>query len=80
MKRFMQLIIASLTIGMPLTGIAYEPATHRDLSEAAAQKSVLVVPSGVVNTTLLQDLGLKAYGDQTQLFSDAQDDTAVEAI
>ncbi|MBU6469673.1 MAG: hypothetical protein KGQ68_03150 [Gammaproteobacteria bacterium] len=51
---------------------AYEPGTHRRLSDAAASTSVLVQKSAGTNTNVLDDLGLKEYPDNRQQFTDSQ--------
>lgn len=42
---------------------AYEPGTHGQMADDAAQKSVLVKPFAGKTTTVLRDLGLSAYAD-----------------
>lgn len=57
---------------------AYEPGTHGKMSDSAAQRSVLVIPSTATNTTELQDLGLSAYADTSQKFTDIQNGETVD--
>lgn len=62
MKCKFAIVIAWLVPLIFGTARAYEVPTHRDLSNAAAQKSVLAQPS------VLTNLGLKAIDDPTQRF------------
>jgi hypothetical protein len=47
------------------SALAYEPGTHRDMSDLAAQNSVLAKAPKEMPTTVLQDWGLSGYADQT---------------
>jgi hypothetical protein len=66
-----------------ISGRAYEPWTHYQLSSVALPQTVLVLPplnasAQYAPTTLLQDLALRSYDDLNQLFPDIQWNEEVE--
>jgi hypothetical protein len=68
MKRAVVTSIATGLIAISTVAYAYEPGTHAQLSDTAANQSVLVVPKQGTNTTVLQDLGLVSYTEGMGLF------------
>ena len=64
MKRVLIIAISGYLSVSVTIALAYEPGTHGQLSQTAADQSVLAVPLSASQTTVLQDMGLQPYDQQ----------------